>query len=107
MFNSLGAYLRIEFDKCKVSRILPTRYKTTFWVSDYLRLFIKKITSNFSIRRIFLNGIQGNFFTLYKLNIFPSVLYKFDVIKNILVIFDNKKYFIEFLLLKNLMLNSY
>lgn len=98
IFNCLGVYLRVEFDKGKVSRILPTRYQSIFWVSDFVRLFIKNAVSNFSIRKIFSNGVQGIFFTSYKLNLFPSVLYNLNIIEDILILSVNKILYLDFLL---------
>jgi hypothetical protein len=89
IFNALGVYFRIEFDRGKVTRVLPTRFNSMFWVSDYIRLFVKNISNNYFLRRIFSHGSHSEFFTVYRSTIFPPFLYEVVLKQNLLQIFYN------------------
>jgi len=96
VFDNYGLFFRVDFDRGKVQRVLPTR-GCNAWISDYLRLVVKIISDNYFIRRIFTRGNRLYFSSTYFFNLFPSFLYKTFIIKNKLHIIYRAFNFIYFL----------
>src|SRR5580692_2134513 len=73
--------VRIDFDKGKVIRVLPTRINKLYWLSDNLRFFIYKLMFSYNLRKLYNSSLCFGELAFYCNNIFPSYLYKININK--------------------------
>jgi len=108
IFENLGVFFRIDFDKGRVCRVLPTR-ACDLWVSDFFRFVIGNVSNDYFLRRIFSRGDRFSSSLTYFLNIFPSFLYRTGFIGNrLLLTFRNFNYssFFDFNINKCLLISK-